>query len=32
LDLAAGLTIVESWFVVDELIRYVVARPEKRLP
>lgn len=29
---AAGLTVAESQFVVDELIRYIVARPEKRLP
>lgn len=29
---AAGLAVVQSRFVVDELIRYIVARPEKRLP
>ena len=29
---AAGLTVVEARFVVDELIRYIVARPAKRLP
>lgn len=28
---AAGLTIVEARFVVDELIRYVIAKPAKRL-
>ena len=27
---AAGLTVVEARFAVDELIRYVVARPKQR--